>query len=334
MYGTERLPPGSGDGAVCQKDGPSPRLTRAGSRLQRKVKSKNLRERYGPPRQESTARYTRLMPLPRKEKRDAFVRMVKDRYRAHGRHDLPWRLTRDPYRILVSEVMLQQTQVARVLGHYPRFLAAFPDPVALSGAKTSAVIGAWQGLGYNRRALALQRAMRAVAEGHRGRIPRSRDALLALPGIGPYTADAVRAFAWNEPGVLLETNVRAAYLHHFFAGREAVPDRELLPVVGATLDRERPREWYWALMDYGSFLKATAGNASRRSAGYARQKPFAGSDRQLRGRVLRLLAAGPRAAESLAEAAGERGARLERILAALIAEGFLAYDGKRYALAD
>lgn len=272
------------------------------------------------------------MPLPRKAVRDAFVKEVWASYAERGRHDLPWRKTRNPYRILVSEVMLQQTQVERVRGFYARFLEAFPDIATLAAAPASAVIRAWQGLGYNRRALALHKAAKAVLETHAGKLPRSEEALRALPGIGPYTAAAIRAFAWNEPGVLLETNVRAAYLDRFFPGRDKVPDAELVPVIEATQDTERPREWYWALMDYGARIKAERGNATRRSATYARQGSFAGSDRQVRGRVLRVLAEGPRTAKELAGAVPDD--RLPRILAALADEGFLAYSGGRYALAE
>lgn len=277
--------------------------------------------------------YTPGMPLPRKSSRDAFVRDVRAAYAAHGRHDLPWRKTRDPYRILVSEVMLQQTQVERVRGFYVRFLERFPDFATLAAAPASAVIGAWQGLGYNRRALALQRTAREVVARFGGRLPRRYEDLVALPGIGPYTAGAVRAFAWNEPGVFLETNVRAAYLDRFFPDSERVHDRDLVPLVEATLDREDPRAWYWALMDYGAHLKATKGNATRRSAAYARQSRFAGSDRQLRGRLLRLLADEPRTAEDLAVLDPDP-ERLARILGDLEREGFLNLRRGRYRLAD
>lgn len=276
--------------------------------------------------------YTPGMPLPRKSAREAFVRDVREAYRARGRHDLPWRKTRDPYRILVSEVMLQQTQVERVRGHYARFLERFPGVADLAAAPASSVIAAWQGLGYNRRALALHRAAREILARHGGKVPRAYADLVALPGVGPYTAAAVRAFAWNEPGVLLETNVRAAYIERFFPEAERVGDRELAPIVEATADAEDPRTWYWALMDYGAEAKALRGNATRRSAGYAKQKRFEGSDRQLRGRVLRLLAEGPRTRAQLRAALPD--GRLDRILEALTREGFLAYTGRRYALAD
>lgn len=272
------------------------------------------------------------MPLPRKSARDAFVRDVWTQYRTSGRHDLPWRKTRDPYRILVSEVMLQQTQVERVRGFYVRFLERFPDIQSLAASPASSVVSAWQGLGYNRRALALHRAAKAVVAEHGGKLPKSYDALVALPGIGPYTAGAVRAFAWNQPGVLLETNVRAAYIDRFFPKSEKVADRELAPIIEATVDATSPREWYWALMDYGARLKATKGNATRRSASYATQKRFEGSERQLRGKVLHLVTASPRTPVQLHELLGDE--RLERVLEALTREGFLAYTGRRYALAD
>lgn len=274
------------------------------------------------------------MVLPRLAARTAFIKDVWKGYKTGGRHDLPWRKTRDPYRILVSEIMLQQTQVERVRGFYTRFLERFPDVTALAEAPTSAVISTWQGLGYNRRALALHRAAKVVVAEHHAKLPRTYEALVALPGIGPYTAGAVRAFAWNKPGVLLETNVRTAYIDRFFPDQEKVADRELVPVIEATADSENPREWYWALMDYGARIKLEKGNATRRSAGYAKQKPFAGSDRQVRGRILKLLNQKPQTKEQIRASLGEPEERLNRILLQLTREGFLAYTGSRYALAN
>lgn len=273
------------------------------------------------------------MPLPRKTARNAFVRAVWDHYRAHGRHDLPWRKTTNPYRILVSEIMLQQTQAERVRGYYATFLKQFPSIEALADAPASKVVTAWQGLGYNRRALALHRAAKAVVRDWRGTLPRDEKDLLSLPGIGPYTAGAVRAFAWNKTGTLLETNVRTAYIHHFFKDVENVPDAKLVPVIEATTDSENPREWYWALMDYGAHLKGTVGNVTRRSASYVAQKKFAGSDRQLRGRILRLAVSRRITAAHVKEVTGEPVARIETLLKALTKEGFLSYTRGTYALA-
>jgi A/G-specific adenine glycosylase len=273
------------------------------------------------------------MPLPRKSQRDRFVNAVWHQYRTAGRNDLPWRKTRDPYRILVSEIMLQQTQAERVRGYFKSFLEKFPSVEALAAAPVADVLVAWQGLGYNRRALALQRIAREVVESHGGKIPRGEEKLRALPGVGPYTLGAVRAFAWNKPGVLLETNVRAVYIHHFFKDREAVTDRELVPIIEATADQENAREWWWAVMDYGAFLKATTGNATRRSAAYAKHKKFAGSDRQLRGRIITLLASKPRTFAQIREATGEPAERVKTLLKKLTAEGFLTYNARKYALA-
>lgn len=275
---------------------------------------------------------------------ERFRGLVYARYRRH-RRVLAWRATRDPYAILVSEVMLQQTQVARVRHYYPRFLASFPEPAALAGAPLRAVLAQWSGLGYNRRALALQRAAQAVVRDHAGAIPAHRGALLRLPGIGPATAGALLAFAFDRPAVFLETNIRRVYLEQFFPAAAAVPDRALLPLVERTLDRRRPRRWYYALMDYGAALGRRGGaNPNRRSAHYGRQSPFTGSTRQLRGLVLRLLTerrclsyrelrarcAAAAAASGPAAAPGER---LAGVVDALAAERFLERRGALVCIA-
>lgn len=217
----------------------------------------------------------------------SFQRTVLAHYHAHGR-DLPWRDTRDPYRILVSEVMLQQTQVPRVLAAYEAFLERFPDVFALAAAAPAAVLAAWQGLGYNRRALALQRCARIVVDQRGGELPRTPVELRALPGIGPATAAAVLAFAFGVAEPFIETNIRAVYLHAFFPDRDDVPDRDILPLVEATLERGDPRTWYYALMDYGVHLKKSVPNPSRRSRHHVRQSPCEGSRRQLRAVILRI----------------------------------------------
>ena len=246
---------------------------------------------------------------------------------------MPWRETGDPYRIAISEVMLQQTQVDRVRPKYAAFLAAFPDFAALARAPLPEVLAAWQGLGYNRRALALSRLARTVIAEHGGRLPREPEALRRLPGIGPATAASIAAFAFGVPTVFVETNVRRVFLHEFFPGRPGVSDAELLPLVARTLDRRRPREWYHALMDYGAELARTVPNPNRRSAGYARQARFAGSDRQVRGAILRALLAGGAATEArLGREVGAEPERLGRLLAALEAEGFVTRAGRRVAL--
>jgi len=219
-----------------------------------------------------------------------FTRSIQSYYRLHGR-SLPWRNVRKPYFILVSEVMLQQTQVERVKGFYRSFLRKFPTLSALAQAPLSEVLRAWQGLGYNRRAKFLREAARMIMAQHGGKVPRNEAALVALPGIGRNTAGAILAFAFNEPSVFIETNIRRAFIHHFFPNRKRVDDKDILPFVERTLDRKSPREWYYALMDYGAMLGKDKKviNPNRRSKVYKRQGSFEGSDRKIRGQILRTL---------------------------------------------
>ncbi|MCH4083266.1 MAG: adenine glycosylase [Olsenella sp.] len=224
---------------------------------------------------------------------EGFRAKVLDRGRELYR-DLPWRRTRDPYQIWISEVMLQQTQVSRVDGRWQRWCERFPSVDALAAAAPADVLEEWQGLGYNRRALALWRAAGIVSAAG-GTMPREQADLVALPGVGPATAAGIRAFAYDLPGVYLETNVRSVFLHEVFPGREGVGDRELVPLVAAACPQDAsdpqddPRTWYYALLDYGAYLKKTVPNPSRRSKAHARQSRFEGSHRQKRAELVRLL---------------------------------------------
>ena len=217
-----------------------------------------------------------------------FRTTVYDYYERHGRR-FPWRETTDPYRILVSEVMLQQTQAPRVLLKYEEFIHLFPDISTLAAASLHDVLGAWQGLGYNRRALALKKSAEHIFTLYGGIVPRGEESLVSLPGVGPATARGVLAFAFNKPVILIETNIRAVFIHHFFPQEEPVADSNLRPLIEKTLDRNDPRRWYNALMDYGTFLKKAHANPARRSAHHQRQSPFEGSVRQVRGAILRLI---------------------------------------------
>ena len=225
--------------------------------------------------------------------------------------DLPWRRTRDPYEIWLSEVMLQQTQVPRVQTRWTEWLDRFPSVFALAEASTADVLAAWQGMGYNRRALALKSAAEEIVRVYDGVFPRDTRLLVALPGIGPATAQGIRSFAFDLPGVYLETNVRTVFLHHLFPDVPAVPDKELVSLVeaacpagsraaenvDAAVERfavpqdvdDTPRSWYYALLDYGAYLKKTVPNPSRRSKSYTRQSKFEGSRRQKRAAIVRLL---------------------------------------------
>ncbi|KLK88815.1 endonuclease III [Methanoculleus sediminis] len=259
-----------------------------------------------------------------------FRDLILSYYRAHGR-DLPWRHTTDPYRILVSEIMLQQTQVERVAVKYREFLDRFPDFESLARAPKSEVLLAWQGMGYNRRAIALQETARCVVDEHGGDLPADVETLATFPGIGNATAAAIVAYAFNMPVVYIETNIRRIFIHFFFQDREDVRDDEILPLVERSLYRENPREWYSAMMDYGTVLKKRTANPNRRSASYSRQSRFEGSDRQIRGRILALvLEEGAVTEKEVILRLCEEPGRVKRILGDLAREGFVAESDGAY----
>ncbi|MDD2900363.1 MAG: A/G-specific adenine glycosylase [Desulfuromonadaceae bacterium] len=256
-------------------------------------------------------------------------------YHRSNPRPMSWRETDDPYQILVSEIMLQQTQVERVKLKYEEFLRAFPTVHALAAASLSNVLQVWQGLGYNRRAMYLKRCAEEIVTSYAGQFPRSVEELLSLPGIGPYTARAVAAFAFGIAEPLIETNIRTVYLHFFFPDREDVNDSEIMPLVAITLDGENPREWYYALMDYGAMLKQTHPNPGRRSKHHTQQSRFEGSNRQLRSRILREILGQPGVSLKKLQtimAAGEEG--MKRNLEVMQAEGLLVKKGHGYWIAD
>lgn len=251
----------------------------------------------------------------------ALQKLVWDYYRKYGR-DLPWRKTRDPYRIVVSEVMLQQTQVERVIPYYERFIKQFSSFRVLARAEQGDVLRAWQGLGYNRRALNLQKLARVVISEHEGKLPATFEGLDALPGIGKGTAGSLSAFVFNKPVPFIETNIRRVFIHHFFKNKQEVRDDEILKLVERTLPARRAREWYYALMDYGSHLGKKVENPNRKSAHYGRQSRFEGSNRQLRGAILRGFLSGLSETE-LERLAGSK-TKLARVRGELEKEGFLS----------
>ncbi len=229
--------------------------------------------------------------------------------------------------------MLQQTSTERVAEKYGQFLKAFPGFTRLAAASVGEVLKAWKGLGYNRRALALRQAAQIIKNQHGGRVPRSLDELSRLPGIGKATASAILAFAFNIAHPFIETNIRRVFIHVYFPGASRVSDSRIIPLVEATLDRENPREWYSALMDYGASLAKGMKNPNRRSTEYARQPRFEGSDRQIRGRILQaLLDEGSQSQTTLARACQTGRERIRPLLAALVDEGFLVRTGRRYTL--
>jgi A/G-specific adenine glycosylase len=261
-----------------------------------------------------------------------FQSLIYAFYHANPR-PMPWRETGDPYQVLVSEIMLQQTQVERVKLKYAEFLNAFPTVHELAAAPLSSVLHVWQGLGYNRRAIFLKRCSEEIVSFYSGQFPHSIEELQSLPGIGPYTARAVAAFAFGIAEPFIETNIRTVFIHFFFHGREKICDSDIMPLVAATLDQDNPRHWYYALMDYGVMLKQTQPNPGRRSRHHVQQSRFEGSNRQLRSRILREILAHPGITVQLLVTTidAERKA-VEQNLEALQREGFLVRSGRGYLI--
>lgn len=265
----------------------------------------------------------------------AFFTSLWEYYESHGRHDLPWRMANkggafDPYKIMVSEIMLQQTQVARVIPKYQEFLAQFPTIQTLGHAQLGDVLRVWQGLGYNRRAKFLWQAAQKVVDDFNGVLPDTNTDLVSLPGIGKNTAGAILVYAFNRPTVFIETNIRTVYIHHFFADKQGVDDKELISLIEQTLDIEQPRNFYWALMDYGTYLKQTEGNLNKLSKTYVKQSKFHGSKRQLRGAIIRLLSENTCTYNNLMNSLQDE--RLDVVLSDLVNEGLIIKTGESYTL--
>ena len=266
----------------------------------------------------------------------AFRETIWAHFREHGRV-FPWRKTADPYAIMVSEFMLQQTQTVRVVEKYEAWLLRFPTVQSVAGAELSEVLSLWNGLGYNRRAKFLHDALpicRTICAEHGGCVPSDAETLDALPGIGAYTARAIAAFAFNKAEAFIETNIRSVFIHFFFEADE-VSDSDILPLVEATLDRSNPRLWYYALMDYGADLKKRGENPSRKSKSYAKQSAFAGSLRQARGAILRQLTkigngGAGLTLEEIAESEQIDLARLATAAEKLVEEGMIRDAGGRF----
>jgi A/G-specific adenine glycosylase len=228
--------------------------------------------------------------------------------------------------------MLQQTQVSRVIPKFEEFTKRFPDIHALATASLGEVLTLWSGLGYNRRAKFLWQAAQVIDGEHKGDVPSTKELLVTLPGIGPNTAGAILAYAYNQPVVFIETNIRTVYLHHFFADEtEAVSDSQLRELAEQTLDYDQPREWYWALMDYGSFLKQTVGGRLAQSRHYKKQAPLIGSLREMRGKILKSLTASESDEATLRLAVGSD-KRFEVAIQALQQEGMIQKVGESWRL--
>lgn len=235
---------------------------------------------------------------------------------------MPWREDTRPYYVLVSELMLQQTQVDRVIPKFEAFIARFPDEEALAKAPLGDVLTMWNGLGYNRRAKYLHDAAKMIIDEFGGQFPSDYEQLLRLPGVGPNTAGAILTYAFNRPAVFIETNVRTVYFHHFFEDGDKVSDAQLKKAVGETMGKDSPREFYWALMDYGTQLKKQGVGRIRQSAHYKKQSALKGSIREIRGQIVRVLTAGGLTREDLVKKV-DFDERFDTALKGLLADGLV-----------
>lgn len=274
------------------------------------------------------------MPPLSRARKAAFQKTVWDYFGAHKR-DMPWRRPEadgsfDPYKILVSEVMLQQTQVSRVTPKFDEFIRTFPDVQALASASLGEVLKVWSGLGYNRRAKFLWQTAQMVAGEFGGQFPTDLKELQQLPGVGVNTAGAILVYAFNQPELFVETNIRTVFIHHFFQGQTNVTDADVRQLLEQTLPSHESREWYWALMDYGAFLKASVGNCTRASKHYAKQPTFQGSRRQVRGQVLHLLTQRTYQQEELRQEIADE--RLQSVLDDLADEKLIQRVGAQYQI--
>ncbi len=256
-------------------------------------------------------------------------------YRVEGRRHLPWRRTFNPYRILVSEIMLQQTQVSRVIPFYIKFIKKFGTVQKLADATLKDVLKSWSGLGYNRRAKFLHEAAKKIIKEYGGKFPRAVETIETLPGVGKYTARAIAAFAYNKREVFIETNIRTAFLHYVFLQKpKMVSDAEILPLVEKALKKSKmqPRDFYAALMDYGSYLKSEGVRLNKKSKHYIKQKKFEGSPRQLRGTIIRELLKGPATLSKLTKNTNRSKGEAARVMERLVHEGLVGLRKDLYSL--
>lgn len=278
----------------------------------------------------------KLSPLQIKK----FQELVYSEAKKIDRSHLPWRKKITPYKILVSEIMLQQTQVARVVDFFNNWLEVFPDFETLARASTSEVLKKWKGLGYNNRGLRLQKLAQIIIKDFNGILPKTKSELEKLPGVGPYTAGAILAFAYNKPEVFIETNIRRVFIHHFFSDEYDISDKQLFPLIEEVLDIKSPRLWYWSLMDYGSQIpKQEKFNPNKQSKHYTKQSKFSGSVREMRSHITQFVLSEQEKSKSknlsqstsfsVLEKRFGSDERFEKALAGLVKDGILRSDGKK-----
>lgn len=253
---------------------------------------------------------------------DEFILLLRQRGEELYR-DMPWRKDTRPYYVLVSELMLQQTQVSRVIPKFEDFIAKFPDETTLASASLADVLKMWQGLGYNRRAKFLHEAAKMVVNDFAGTFPNTQVDMQKLPGVGKNTAGAILAYSFNKPSIFIETNIRTVYIHHFFNDRFDVDDREIALVLEETFDQNNPRQFYWALMDYGTWLKSNGVRNINSSKHYKKQSALKGSIREVRGQIIRELTSGSMNLGNLQNRLNAD-ARFEQALTSLVSDGLVS----------
>ena len=281
------------------------------------------------------------MKKPSKEQIQLFSNVVWAYYRSNKRDTLPWRIETDPYSVLMSEIMLQQTQVVRVVDYYKTFKKKYKTVQKLADADFSEVLKLWQGLGYNRRAKFLHNAAKAVVKTYKGKFPKTQTELEKLPGIGKYTSAAIMAFSYNEHSLPVETNIRSAVIYHFYKKKLLVSESDITQVLAACLEynlnaNKNPREWYWALMDYGVYVKQTEGNLNKQSKTYTKQSRFEGSSREKRSALLRCILNHPEGInrKRLLELSGTSSTTIiDDLLVALLKEKMIVKKKDRYYIA-
>lgn len=278
-----------------------------------------------------------------------FQKIVWTHFKKEGRN-FPWRETTNPYKIWLSEVMLQQTQTSRVVEKYKEFVKAFPKVSDLANAPLSKVLAMWQGLGYSRRAKNMKRAAAVVATTYKGKFPLDPEKLDEFPGVGPYTARAIYTFATDNPEVFIETNIRSVFIHFFFSdtpssagsrhfplkrGRKntLISDQEILLKIREMLPKKHFRNWYYALMDYGVYLKKThARTLNTKSKHYKKQSKFEGSGRQVRSGILKAVVSSEKGV-SVAELTKQLPYEISKIkekIGELLAENFIEERKNRF----
>ena len=259
----------------------------------------------------------------------AFQNFIYSFYKSKKRN-FPFRENITPYKIVVSEIMLQQTQTNQVAEKFLEFIKKFPDFISLAQASVEELLSAWQGLGYNRRALALKKIAECIINEYNGNVPKDLNALTSLPQIGHNTASSILSFAYNIPTYFIETNIRRVYIYFFFPGKSQIDDKEIMELVKNSIDKDNPRDWYYALMDYGTMLKKTHPELNKKSAHYRKQSKFDGSRRQVRGKILKLLLEKPLSIKEITDKIYFEKKKILEVLKTLKKEGFIQEGQEKF----